>query len=550
VTVTGNTTGLKPSQLKKLERVYRRRVGNQVVSPELATSLAEISYETGRQAGVLIDRRGQVAHVIVGDAHRIFLPEFGRIRAGRGRLRGLRLVHTHLQNESLTRDDLTDLARLRLDLVAAIGLDPAGRPQQVHCAHLVPANDARRLWTVLPAAPLHRLDLDFAGLMGSLEEEFARIDRRLIVQAGAELAVVVHAALGAERDTEERVAEIRELCATAGVAVLDVIIQRRPAPDPQTLVGKGKLDDIVLRANQLGAEMLIFDPDLTPTQARSLADRTDLKVIDRTMLILDIFAQRAHTREGKIQVELAQLRYALPRLIEKNTMMSRLTGGIGGRGPGETKLEISRRRARERIALLDRQIQQITQARQQQRALRQARGLPVVSIVGYTNAGKSTLLNTLTSSEVFVEDRLFATLDPTTRRLRFPRDRELILADTVGFIRDLPDDLKRAFRATLEEIHQADLLLHVVDCSDAAWENRMGAVDSLLGDLGLAGKARLLVFNKADRLAPGEAQARASARGALAIVARDAESTRPLLAAIEQALWREDKLRDQPTSSE
>jgi GTP-binding protein HflX len=310
------------------------------------------------------------------------------------------------------------------------------------------------------------------------------------------------------------------------------------------MIGAGKLDDVVLRANQLGARMLIFDPDLTPTQARALTDRTELKVIDRTMLILDIFAQRARTREGKIQVELAQLRYTLPRLVEKNTMMSRLTGGIGGRGPGETKLEISRRRARERIVLLERQTRQIADQRQQQRALRQARGLPVVSIVGYTNAGKSTLLNTLTRSDVFVEDRLFATLDPTTRRLRFPRDREVIFADTVGFIRDLPDDLRQAFRATLEEIHQADLLLHVVDCSDPAWEHRCETVERLLADLGVGGNPRLLVFNKADRLPEGAAATLARARGALAMSATRPETTRPLLSAVEDALWREDKLVD------
>jgi GTP-binding protein HflX len=545
MTVTGHTGGLKPSQLRALERIYRRRVGSQVVSAELAAALAEISFETGRQAGVLIDRRGQVSHVFVGDAHRIMLPEFGRLRAGRGRLRGLRLVHTHLHGEPLTRDDLTDLARLRLDLVAAIGIDGSGRPHLVYCAHLVPANEARRLWTVLAPVALHRLDLDVPALVASLEEDFARSDRRLIVQPGADLAVVVHVALPREHDPSERIAEIKELCATAGVAVLDVVVQRRPAPDPKTLVGSGKLDDIVLRANQLGAALLIFDPDLTPTQARTLTDRTELKVIDRTMLILDIFAQRARTREGKIQVELAQLRYTLPRLVEKNTMMSRLTGGIGGRGPGETKLEISRRRARERIVLLDRQIRQLAEQRQQQRSLRQARGLPVVSIVGYTNAGKSTLLNTLTRSDVFVEDRLFATLDPTTRRLRFPRDREVILADTVGFIRDLPEDLRQAFRATLEEIRQADLLIHVVDCADPAWEHRCDTVGRLLGDLDLASKPRLLVFNKADRLPDGEAAAMARAHGAIAISATRAETTRPLLLAVEHALWRQDKLVDE-----
>ena len=270
-----------------------------------------------------------------------------------------------------------------------------------------------------------------------------------------------------------RVAELSELCRTANVRVSGVMEQRRHEADPKYLVGRGKLEEILIRAMQLDANALIFDPDLTPVQAHAIADFTDLKVIDRTMLILDIFAQRAKSRDGKLQVELAQLRYRLPRLHEKNTMMSRLTGGIGGRGPGETKLEENRRRARERIHRLEKEIDRFGEQRAGRRAERVRRGLPIVAIVGYTNAGKSTLLNTLTGSEVLAEDKLFATLDPTTRRLRFPREREIILADTVGFIRDLPRDLAQAFRATLEELDQADLLLHVVDAADPAREQQI-----------------------------------------------------------------------------
>ena len=316
-------------------------------------------------------------------------------------------------------------------------------------------------------------------------------------------------------DPGGRVAELRELCRTANVRVSGVMEQRRHEADPKYLVGRGKLEEILIRAMQVDANALIFDPDLTPVQAHAIADFTDLKVIDRTMLILDIFAQRAKSRDGKLQVELAQLRYRLPRLHEKNTMMSRLTGGIGGRGPGETKLEENRRRARERIHRLEKEIDRFGEQRAGRRAERVRRGLPIVAIVGYTNAGKSTLLNTLTGSEVLAEDKLFATLDPTTRRLRFPREREIILADTVGFIRDLPRDLARAFRATLEELDEADLLLHVVDAGDPAREQQIAAVETILGDLGLGETPRLLVLNKID-LVPEEERAPAAARRARA----------------------------------
>jgi GTP-binding protein HflX len=525
-----------------LERIYRRRVSpREVVSPELGVFLCEISAEIERQVGVLIDRRGSVAAVIVGDAHRLELPDLGRFRAGRGRFRGLRLVHTHLRGEPLTRDDLTDLTNLRLDVIAAIDAAGAGLSARVQTAHLLPRNPDGRLWQVDPPRPLHALAVDFEALIGSLEEEFARTTDRATAQDGRPAALLVHVAIGkAAWEAEPRIRELKELCRTAGVQVLDVIQQRRPEADPRMLLGRGKLEEVVLRAMQLGAELLIFDPDLTPSQARAISDQTELKVIDRTMLILDIFAQRATSRDGKIQVELAQLRYTLPRLVEKNTMMSRLTGGIGGRGPGETKLEINRRRARERIQRLEKQIKELGQRRGLRRALRQGRSVPVIAIVGYTNAGKSTLLNTLTQGDVLVEDKLFATLDPTSRRLRFPREREVVLTDTVGFIRDLPQELVNAFRATLEELEEADLLLHLVDAADPAAEAHIGAVERILAELGLAQTPRLLVFNKADLLPPGEAAEAARRHGAVAIAAREPETTRALLAAIAERLWRED----------
>jgi GTP-binding protein HflX len=538
--ITGNRVGLKPSELSALERVYRRRVSpHEVVSAELASFLCEISRSIARQVGVLISRQGNVEQVFVGDASRIMLPEVGRLRAGHGRFRGLRLVHTHLRNEPLSRDDLVDLALLRLDLVAAVGVNHEGRPADLHLAHLLPPREGKSPWVSLPPEPFHRAEVDFVELIHALEEEFDRVLPTARTTRAAERALLVVAELGKQRgQSDSRVHELRELCRTAGIDVVDVAVQRRPEPDPRYLIGRGKLEDVLVRAMQFDASVLIFDPDLSPGQAHAIASFTDLKVIDRTILILDIFAQRARSRDAKLQVELAQLRYRLPRLQEENTMMSRLVGGIGGRGPGETKLEIGRRRARERLHRLEKDVEETRRQRQGRRQARESRGLPVVAIVGYTNAGKSTLLNGLTGSEVLVEDKLFATLDPTTRRLRFPRERELILADTVGFIRDLPKDLAQAFHATLEELDDADLLLHVVDASDPNRDAHITAVERILGDLDLAETPRLLVYNKVDRLLPEEKVLLESSGQAVAISALDRKTVLPLLTAVESALWR------------
>jgi GTP-binding protein HflX len=566
--VTGNRSGLKPSEILALERVYRRRVApREVVSAELGAYLCEISRTLARQVGVLISRQGAIEHVIVGDASGLVLPEVGRLRAGHGRFRGLRLVHTHLRNEALSRDDLVDLALLRLDLVAAVGVNHEGRPADLHVAHLVPPREGKSPWILLPPAPFHRATVDFVEIIDALEQEFDRVLPTGRATRGSERALLVVAEIGKLRGQNSRVRslpavpaaehrgkvwepaqgshdnsrvhELRELCRTAGIQVVDVAIQRRPEPDPRYLIGRGKLEDVLVRAMQFDASVLIFDPDLSPGQAHAIASFTDLKVVDRTILILDIFAQRARSRDAKLQVELAQLRYRLPRLQEENTMMSRLVGGIGGRGPGETKLEIGRRRARERLHRLEKDIEQTRRQRAGRRSARKDRGLPVVAIVGYTNAGKSTLLNSLTGSEVLVEDKLFATLDPTTRRLRFPRERELILADTVGFIRDLPKDLAQAFHATLEELDDADLLLHVVDAADPDRDAHITAVERILSDLNLAETPRLLVYNKTDRLLPEEKSVLEAGGRNLTISALDRPTILPLLAAMEHALWRE-----------
>jgi GTP-binding protein HflX len=550
--VTGNLAGLKASEIKALERLYRRRVApNDVVSSELAVQLAAQSAQLHRQVGVLIDRRGAIQHTFVGDASKIVLPDVGRLRGGQGRFRGLRLVHTHLRGEALTRDDLTDLALLRLDVVAAITVDAGGRPGKLYIGHLIADGTAERPWRELPAESPAAPTTDFVELITRLETEFGRGRRGAEVDAGKDRALLVHVGLGRARASttagEARVAELRELCRTAGVKVLDVLIQNRPEPDPKYLVGRGKLDEILLRAMQLGAELVIFDPDLTPGQARAISAATELKVIDRTMLILDIFAQHATSRDGKLQVELAQLRYALPRLVEKNTMMSRLTAGpggkagIGGRGPGETKLEINRRRARERINLLEKRLEDLADDRRLRRQRRTDREVPIIAICGYTNAGKSTLLNSLTEGNALAADKLFATLDPISRRLRFPHEREVVITDTVGFIRDLPAELARAFRATLEEMADADLLLHVVDAADPDRDQQIRAVEAILGDLGLSDKPRILVWNKADKLDPAAAEHVANHDGGFVVSALDRATFGPLLLAVERSLWRQGK---------
>jgi GTPase len=544
--ITGNTHGLKASQLKALERIYRRRVDpGVVVSAELANFICEISFELHRQVGVLINRRGEIEHVMVGDASRIVLPDVGRLRGAPGRFRGLRLVKTHLRGEGLTRDDLTDLTLLRFDLVASIAVAEGGRAGLVYMGHLLPDNPEKTLWQELAPELAHAQTTNFAELMSALEAEFHRTSRVLAsTEPGTDRALLVHVALGTTSDSEARIAELRELCRTAGVKVLDVITQQRSAADPRYLVGKGKLEQILLRAMQLGAETVIFDPDLTPGQSRAIAGFTELKILDRTMLILDIFAQHASSRDGKLQVELAQLKYALPRLAEKNTMMSRLTGGIGGRGPGETKLEINRRRARDRIRLLETKLDELAKDRRLRRKQRNVRGVPIVAIVGYTNAGKSTLLNALTQGDARAENKLFATLDPISRRLRFPRERQVVLTDTVGFIRDLPKDLVAAFRATLEELDDADLLIHVVDASDEDHAQQVAAVVAILNDLELGEKPRIVAFNKCDRLPAAEAERRAAAYHAFPLSALDRSTFAELLDAVQNELWKEGHATD------
>ncbi len=481
--------------------------------------------------GVLVDRQGAVTHVIVGDARGLFIPPLPRTRGARGRLKGLRLIHTHLDLNPLSQDDLMDLAFLRLDAVAVLAA-AGGLPGQVQVAHLLPQPQDGRSWAILEAPHVTGLALDFDEFISSLETEFSRVGADGAGQ-GRERAILMGITGPSKAAAEDSMAELAELARSAGLEVAATIIQRRPRFDPRFLMGKGKLAELLIQSLQSGADLLVFDAELSPSQVRSITDVTELKVIDRTQLILDLFAQRARSREGKLQVEMAQVKYLLPRLRGRDDALSRLTGGIGGRGPGETRLEIDKRRLQERLHRLQQDLSRVRAERQERRQPRRRLGLPVLSIIGYTNAGKSTLFNALTHAQVPAEDRLFATLDPTSRRLRFPREREVIITDTVGFIKNLPQNLLEAFKATLEELEEADLLLHVIDLSNPRFEEQMAAVEDILASLNLQDKPVLKVFNKMDLAPPNLAALQSRMHKGVAVAAVEPRTLPPLIARLE-----------------
>lgn len=480
--------------------------------------------------------------VLVGDTSSILIPELPRSREGAGRLRGLRFLHTHLTPDMLTQEDCMDLLFLRFDSIGVLSVNEWGEPLRFQYAHLLPPNPEKRSYVLYPPLRWDAVEPESLYDVAALEEELARGTadagaatglsgraglgdealgrdqaglsraRRTGLDEGKgpeSRAVLVSVSTRTRSEQESALRELAELAHTAGVHVAGTLIQRVQTLNPRLILGKGKLAELEVLALQGNAGLIVFDGELSPAQLRNLTDVTERRVIDRTQLILDIFAQRASSRAGKFQVELAQLEYMLPRLVGKSRAMDRLMGGIGGRGPGETKLETDRRRLRDRVSVIKEQLKKLRRQRSYVRARRAKGGVPIASLVGYTNAGKSTLLNALTGSEVLAEDRLFATLDPTTRRLRFPMERELILTDTVGFIRSLPKELVEAFRATLEELEEAELLLHVADASHPELEQQLNAVDDILARLELQETPRLLVLNKVDALAadgPGPEQ--------------------------------------------
>lgn len=527
----------------RLERLYRRRVPpDSVISPELARACTELSSEIRRQIGLVITRRGLTQMVIVGDGKELDLTPLSRFQIRRQSLRGVRLVHTHLHDEPLSHNDLTNLALLRLDLIAALGVNSQGMPGSLALAHILPPNPRGQVYEVWVPRPFHLFQLDCGKFVEALETELARAALGHEVREGQETAILVSASRRSRLDQEERLKELADLVQSDGIAVLDMVTQRCQEIHPKFLLGRERLKDVVIKALQRGADLLIFEQDLSPTQVRAIAEVTEMKVIDRTQVILDIFARRAHSREGKVRVELAQLQYMLPRLLERSTALSRLGGGIGGRGPGETKLETDRRRVRDRITHLERQLRAFARQQDQRRDLRSRRMIPIVSLVGYTNAGKSTLLNALTKSRVPVGNRFFETLETCSRRLRLPGlialgyPREVILADTVGFIRDLPKDLMGAFRATLEELRLADVLLHVVDASAGDPKGQLYAVEAILTELGFIHIPRLLVFNKCDRVPPAEAKALCRRFGAIGVSALFHQTLEPIVQELERTL--------------
>ncbi len=539
-TVVGNTGGLKTNQLRRLDRIAKKKVPVAlIISPEMARDLCQISYETGRQMGVLISRAGYVECVIVGDYKGIVIPHLSQFRVAGGRLKGLRCVHTHLSGEDLTEDDLMDLLFLRLDLMAAIKTMDNGLPEKIYGVHLVPTPIAGKNWVFLPPMVPTQQPQTLDKLIIALENEFSKFRPVVDVASGQDRAILISVTTTHKGLAQESMDELAELAGSDDVAVLDRVIQRREKINPKWILGKGKLSEIMLNALRVNANLLIFDQELNPSQIRSITDHTELRVIDRTQLILDIFARRALSREGKLQIEMAQLKYMLPRLTKRDDALSRLTGGIGGRGPGETKLEVDRRRIHNRLAKLTGKLKQVSRERHHRRARRRKKELPVLSLVGYTNAGKSTLLNSLTNSEILTGDKLFATLDPTSRRLRFPKDIEVIITDTVGFIRNLPKELLQAFASTLEELHEADVLVHVVDVSNPRFEEQIKVVEHVLKELELDTLPCLRVFNKVDKVEKDFAQHHAKEYNAVCLCALEPNTFGPFLDAARNMVWKE-----------
>lgn len=514
----------------------KRVAREQVISPEMARTLCELSFELNRQIGVLLHRSGKVEQVVVGDFKGIMIPRLGAVRGTGGRLKGLRLVHTHLAGEAISDEDLMDLLFLRLDLLSILKITGDGLPERLYSAHLLPSPVDGKSWAFLePSHPAAQKG-SFADFIADLEDEFAHQQATSQVDKGQDRAILISVSMDAQLRAEESLSELAELTRSDNIQVLEKVLQRSRKVNPRLILGKGKLAEVMIMALQLDANLLIFNQELNPSQLRSITDHTEMRVIDRTQLILDIFAHRALSREGRLQVEMAQLKYMVPRLSTRDDALSRLSGGIGTRGPGETKLETHRRRIDDRLARLTKELEQVGKERYRRRAMRRKKELPVLSLVGYTNAGKSTLLNTLTSSNIVAEDKLFATLDPTSRRLRFPHDMEVVVTDTVGFIRNLPAELLKAFAATLEELLEADLLVHVIDLSNPAFREQMQVVEGLLRELELDEIPCLKVFNKIDREGVGEQLLAYARQEGVVISALDASTFTPFLERAEQLM--------------
>lgn len=512
---------------------------------ELMRALGELSLEINKSVSVLVDRRGRITTVAVGDAQDTPLPEvFGEAES---RLYGLRLVHTHLKTGGLSSGDLSMLFLNRLDAVIAVDVSKNDRGsfilEDAHFAMVAPPTSEEEDWIIEDPMSMRELEgMNVLERIRALEEELSRTRAaREVKRSSAERAVLIGLETGEGiAEAESRLEELVELANTAGATIAYKTMQQRKSVDAKTLVGGGKLQELVSKAYHEDADLLIFDRELNPAQAREIEKSTQLKIIDRTQLILDIFAQNAKGREAKVQVELAQLHYQLPRLAGRGVALSRLGGGIGTRGPGETKLEIDRRRIRDRITDLEKAVSEISLRRGQTRKSRTNASIPVIALVGYTNAGKSTLFNKLAKSDVLSQNKLFATLRPTTREGWLPDLGEwgakVLFTDTVGFIRDLPEELVNAFRATLEELHDADLLLHVVDGANTGAPDRVDAVNRIVDDLGIEVE-QVVVINKADiagEMVLNQLKTRYEAIAVSAVTAEGIDELKTLLAGILQ----------------
>ncbi|WP_030007280.1 GTPase HflX [Picosynechococcus sp. NKBG042902] len=518
-TIHGNLKGLKSSQLKQLQRLYQQAVpGDRLTTPELAQRIAALSTELNQAVCVYLNRRGKVIRVGVGSPRQTQIPPLELPRYGAERLSGIRCLTASPKDEPPKESSLTAMVLQRLDALVSFtltgtgttkrGRGAAGYVKNVYVAHLLPqTHPSHAYWLVSESQALEEVSQqDFLDFVEGLEAEFRREFTAQQVDQSHDRVILVGLQTSdiGDRPFQDRLTELARLVDTAGGEVLLTLEQKRSTPHPQTVVGTGKVEEIALQVQTLGANLVVFDRDLSPAQGRNLERQLGVKVCDRTEVILDIFAQRAQSRAGKLQVELAQLEYLLPRLVGRGQAMSRLGGGIGTRGPGETKLETERRTIQSRLSRLQKEVDQLQAHRSRMRSQRQRQDVPTFAIVGYTNAGKSTLINALTNAEVYAADQLFATLDPTTRRLTLTDEafqtQTILLTDTVGFIHELPPALVDAFRATLEEVTEADALIHVVDLSHPAWLHQLESVEKILGEMPIMPAQALLVFNKLDQV--------------------------------------------------
>ena len=485
------------NQLLRLAGKNRAIPAESAVSYAYAQKLCNLSHQLKKQIGILVDLRGKIVSVLLGDHQSILLPKLN----GKDRLRNYRFIHTHLKQEPLDQEDLYDLVLLQMDATTVVTFDSNGKPREFQSAIL--ASESPNGYILQPKLKFEQIHLDdFQETLALHKRKNSKKMRQIQIHANRALLVGVYTKeLLSQRNSsiEESLAELKELTETAGIHVVGSLTQHRSQLDPIYLLGKGKVKEMAWQAVTLGAEMIIFDLEINSAQAKRIAEISDLKIIDRTQIILDIFQKHARSKDGKIQVELAQLQYAKQRLNERDDRRSRLVGRIGTRGPGETSMEIGRRRIQEKIHRLDKELSQISKRRRLNRQVR-SNNLPAVAVVGYTNAGKSTLLNALTLSSVKTGSALFVTLDPSSRRLRFPDNREVIIIDTVGFTRELPPVLSGAFRAILEEIKEADLLLHLIDLSDPHHQKKTIAIEKIIESLGINSQPQIRVYNKIDQL--------------------------------------------------